>query len=79
MTKKALVAINRNTKLKELGFSTITPIHDEILGQCPLANVKECKELFIYDMCNAASDKMKIKITTDPAISFEWYGDAIQV
>ena len=79
MTKKALVAINQNKRLKELGFSTITPIHDEILGQCPLANVKECKELFIYDMCNAASDKMKIKITTDPAISFEWYGDTIQV
>lgn len=79
MTKKAIVAISRNQKLKELGFNMIVPIHDEIIAQCPYANIQECKKLFIYEMSNAGSDKVDLNITVDPAISFVWDGDPIRV
>ena len=79
MTKKALIAVDNNKELKDLGFQLIVPVHDEILAQCPLANIKRCKELFTYEMSNAAKDKVDIKITVDPAISFAWYGEPISV
>ena len=79
MTKKALIAVGTNKELKDLGFQLIVPVHDEILAQCPLANVKRCKEIFTYEMSNAARDKVDIKITVDPAISFAWYGEPIVV
>lgn len=79
MTKKAIVAINKNERLKELKFNMLVPIHDEILAQCPLANIKECKELFIYEMSHAAEDKVPIKIDVDPICSFEWYGNEVDI
>ena len=79
MTKKAIVAISKNERLKELGFNMIVPIHDEIIAQCPYANIKECKKLFTHEMSNAGSDKVDLNITVDPAISFVWDGDPVRV
>ena len=79
MTKKAIVAISKNVELKKLGFNMIVPIHDEIIAQCPLANIRECKKLFIYEMSNAGRDKVDLNITVDPAISFEWDGEPVRI
>ena len=79
MSKKALVAINEDEHLRELGFETLVPIHDEVLGQCPLANAKECRDLFTYDMENCAKDKVPLDIKVDPTACFAWYGDEIDL
>lgn len=79
MSKKALVKINEDKKLRDLGFSMLVPIHDEILGMCPLANAKECKDLFTYDMEHCAEDRVPLNITVDPTMSFEWYGEEVEI
>lgn len=79
MSKKAIVKINEDEKLRELGFHMIVPIHDEILGMAPLANAKECKELFTYDMEHCAEDRVPLNITVDPTCSFKWYGDEVEI
>lgn len=79
MTKKAIVAIYQNEKLRKLGFKLVVPIHDEILAMCPLAYAKECKELFVYEMEHAAVDKVPFDIKVDPVCSFEWYGEEVDV
>lgn len=79
MTKKAIVSIFKNKRLRDLGFKLVVPIHDEILAMCPLAYAKECKELFVYEMEHAAVDKVPFDIKVDPVCSFEWYGKEIDV
>ena len=79
MSKKALIAINEDEKLRELGFETLVPIHDEVLGQCPLANARECRDLFTYDMENCAKDRVPLDIKVDPTCVFAWYGEEIDV
>lgn len=79
MSKKAIVRINEDEELRDLGFQMLVPVHDEILGQCPLANAKKCKELFTYDMEHCAEDRVPLEIKVDPTCSFAWYGDDIDV
>ena len=79
MSKLAMKKIHQDKRLKELGFQMLIPIHDEIIGECPLVNARECRELFIEDMATAAEDKVKLKITVDPVCSFEWYGEEVEI
>lgn len=79
MTKKAIAAIANNQELKDLKFNMIVPIHDEILGQCPITNAPRCIELFTYEMSHAATDKIPLDIKVDPTCAFSWAGDEINL
>lgn len=78
LTKMAAVAINKNARLKELGFRLLVPVHDEFIGECPRENAKECKELFAQCMCDAAVD-LGIPISCDVEVTERWYGESIEV
>jgi len=79
MSKKALIAIHRNQRLKELGANIIVPIHDEIIIQCPLENAKEVEKIFVEMMENCAKDKFTMDIKCDVTVSKEWYGPEIEL
>ena len=79
MTKKALVAINNNARLKELGCQLLIPVHDEIIIQCPIENAKEVKYLFAKTMEDCAKDKLHIPISCDVECSYAWYGESIDI
>lgn len=79
MTKKAIAAIANNKELKELKFNMIVPIHDEILGQCPITNAPRCIELFTYEMSHAATDKIPLDIKVDPTCAFSWAGKEVNL
>lgn len=79
MTKKAIAAIANNKELKELKFNMIVPIHDEILGQCPITNAPRCIELFTYEMSHAATDKIPLDIKVDPTCAFSWAGEEVNL
>ena len=75
MTKLAMIALQKDERLRELGFRMLIPIHDEILAECPVENVKECSERFAKIMSEAPGDRFEIPISCDVDISYRWYGD----
>lgn len=79
MSKKAMLAVGNDERLKELGFKLLIPVHDELIGQCPLKNAKECSERFAQLMSDAAKDKLEVPISCDVEITKEWYGKTIEL
>lgn len=79
MTKKAMILIGNDKRLKELGFRLLIPVHDELIAQCPKENIKECKKRFADLMSKAAKDRLEVPISCDVAVSREWYGEEIEV
>ena len=79
MSKLAMIALQKDERLKELGFRMLIPIHDEILAECPVENVKECSERFAKIMSEAPGDRFEIPINCDVAISYRWYGERYRV
>lgn len=78
MSKLAMIKVGNDKRLKELGFRLLIPVHDELIGECPEENMKECSERFAYLMSIAASDKLTIPISCDVEITRQWYGDKIE-
>ena len=79
MSKKAMILIGNDKKLKELGFKLLIPVHDELIAECPIKNVKECSERFAQLMSEAPKDKLEVPISCDVAISKEWYGKELEL
>ena len=72
-TKIALVKIFNNKEFRELGGRIILIIHDEIICQCPIQNIKRCSEILADTMSNAIPD-CKIPFPVDVETSIRWYG-----
>ena len=54
LTKLSMIAVDNNKELKDLGFELLLTIHDEIMGQCPIANVDRVAEILPKIMVNVA-------------------------
>lgn len=79
LSKLAMVKVGNNKRLKELGFRLLIPVHDELIGECPKENAKECSELFARLMSEAAGDKLTIPISCDVEITEQWYGERVAI
>ena len=79
MTKKAMILLGNDKRLKELGFKLLIPIHDELLAQCPIENAKECSDRFSQLMSSAAKDKLQVPIYCDVTHSYAWYGEELDL
>lgn len=79
MSKKAMIAVGNNQRLKELGFHILIPVHDELIGECPIENARECEHLFAELMSTCATDKLQIPISCDVDCFFNWYGEKIEL
>ena len=79
MSKLAMIKVGTDERLKELGFRLLITIHDELIGECPEENAKECAERFAYLMSIAAQDKLTIPISCDVEVTKQWYGDKIEI
>lgn len=77
LTKIAMVALNNDERLKELGFRLLVPVHDEVIAECPEENVKECSERLADIMCSAAEKVLDMPISCDVEISRAWYGPSL--
>ena len=78
LTKLAMIELNKNKHLKDLGFRLLIPVHDEIIAECPEENVKECSKLLADTMSKAAEKILEMPIKCDVTITKEWYGEEIQ-
>ena len=79
MSKKAMILVGKDKRLKELGFQLLIPVHDELIAQCPLETAKECSERFAMLMSEAAKDRLEVPISCDVEITKQWYGDSIEL
>ena len=79
LTKLAMIKLNNNQRLKELGFRLLIPVHDEVIAECPEENVKECSQLLAEVMSKAAEEILEMPIKCDVAITKCWYGEEVQL
>lgn len=79
LTKLAMIELNNNKELKDLGFRLLIPVHDEVIAECPEENVKECSRLLAETMSRAAEQILEMPIKCDVVVTREWYGEEIKV
>ena len=79
MSKKAMILVGEDKRLKELGFKLLIPVHDELIAECPIENAAECKKLFAQLMSDAAKDRLEVPISCDVEVTKCWYGDTIEI
>ena len=79
LTKRAMIELHQNKRLKELGFRMLIPVHDEIIAECPEENAKECASLLAATMSKAAEQILEMPISCDVEITKQWYGEKVEV
>ena len=79
LTKLAMVYTSRSERLKELGFRLLIQVHDELIGECPEENMKECSELLADIMSKSAEKILEMPIKCDVDLTYAWYGEKIEV
>lgn len=78
LTKKAMVAISNDERMRELGFKLLIPVHDELLGECPEENAEEVSQRLSELMINATKPEVSVKFKCDPYITKHWYADEVE-
>lgn len=77
LTKLAMVYASRNERLKELGFRLLIQVHDELIGECPEENMKECSELLAKVMSESAEKILEMPVKCDVDLMYQWYGEKV--
>lgn len=72
MSKKAMIKIGNDSKLKELGFKLLICIHDEVIGECPKENSEEVSERLSYLMRTCVPE-LNVPFKCDAEIEEHWY------
>lgn len=73
MTKQAMLNLYRDKELNDLGFRLLLTVHDELIGECPIANKDKVAERLEEVMATAAADKCSVPFKCDADISICWY------
>ena len=78
LTKKAMVKIANNKELNELGFKLLIPVHDELLGECPIENAELVSKLLSKAMIDAAKPECSVNMKVDTYVVHHWYSDEVE-
>jgi DNA polymerase-1 len=78
LTKKAMVAIFNDEEMRKLGFRLLIPVHDELLGECPVENAERVSQRLSELMIGATKPEVSIKFKCDPYIAKHWYADEVE-
>jgi len=76
ITKMAIVRIDQDVRLRDLGFHALITVHDEIIGECPRDNAILCLEYLKEDMIGVVVG-WQVPIVVDGEISEYWGGPDI--
>ncbi len=77
LTKKAMVEIFNDKEINDLGFRILIPVHDELLGECPVENVDKVEKRLAYLMINAAKPECTVPMKVDTYAVKHWYADEV--
>lgn len=75
LTKKAMVNIFNDERMKELGFRILVPVHDELLGECPIENAEEAEKRLAEIMIESAKPECSVNMKVDTYVVKHWYAD----
>ena len=75
LTKKAMVNIFNDKKMNELGFRILVPVHDELLGECPIENSEEVEKRLAEIMIGSAKPECSVNMKVDTYRVNHWYAD----
>ena len=78
LTKKAMVAIFKDKEINDLGFRLLIPIHDELLGECPIENVEKVEKRLTELMIDAAKPECSVAMKCDAYSVHHWYTDEVE-
>lgn len=73
MTKIAMRKIYEDKVLRDLGFNLIITVHDELIGECPLATSEQAAERLSYIMSNSINEYTDMPFNCDAEIEHCWY------
>lgn len=78
LTKKAMINIDKSDNLNKIDFRLLIPIHDELLGECPIVYVDEAEQYLSEAMVSAAEKpECIIDMKVDTYVVSNWYLDEI--
>lgn len=77
LTKKAMVCISQDKRLNEIGFRLMIPVHDELLGECPIECAEECGKLLSEAMIRAGKPECSVAMKVDTYVVKHWYADEV--
>lgn len=75
MSKIAMRKVYDSQELRDLGFSLLLQVHDELIGECPEENAEKVADLLTDIMKNSVSDIIVTPFKCDPSIVKCWYED----
>ena len=76
MTKLAMIMVNNDKELNDLGFRLLCTVHDEMFGEAPTENSKRAGERLCEVMVEAAKVKCGVVAwKCDPYVVKRWYLD----
>lgn len=78
MSKLAMLKLATNKELRDLGFRQLFPVHDEIIGECPMENKDRCAELMSQLMIEAGAEKVSVPMKCDVAKFINWEGEGVK-
>lgn len=78
MSKLAMIAIDKDERLKRLGCYLLLMIHDEVICECPIENHKEAITYIKEDMEKVASH-LPVPFKSDPETAVCWYGEEVDI
>lgn len=78
MTKMAMIKIYNDQRLKDLDFHILINVHDELIGECPEANVEEVAKLLTEDMRTVVDGVFDVPFKCDADICYNWYWSAFK-
>lgn len=76
-TKIAMIRVHNDQKLRDLGFSTLISVHDELIGECPKENAQEAADRLCYLMKTCIENDVTVPFKCDPTITYQWYCDEV--
>ena len=72
-----MIQLNKNKKLKELGFRLLIQVHDEIIAECPEENAEECSKMLAEIMSKSAEALLEMPIDVDVVLMRQWSGEKL--
>ena len=79
VTKLAMILVTSDERLRELGFKLLISVHDELIGECPEQNAKECAKRLAEVMSEAAEKVLGMPFKCDVEVTKQWYGESVEV
>ena len=72
MTKKAMISIDRDKEMQDLGFKLLIGVHDELIGECPRENGEKVADRLSYLMRTCVPE-LAVPFKCDAEVEEHWY------